>query len=438
MVEGLSSSEHETRLNGIEESLQQILGSSRFRDAAQLQSLLEFIVQNAVHGHDDQLKERIIGICVFGRKPDYETADDPIVRSRVGQLRKRLKQYYESAESRGSSFRIVIPTGTYKPTFVFLPETQEANHNRRDEELSHPIFDSDEADARTATTDPSRKRFAGRGWRAWVIAAVTCCVLLLLGWTGYRKMHVSNLDLFWSPVLESSRPILICNGTTTAFRLSRSYWNRAEPAAEPGEMEQPGIKRQVPALTEGEVWASKDLEAIPDGFMTPGDLATTLQVAVLLKSKDRSYGLRTGSNLPFVDLQSSPVILVGAFNNAWTMDLNHNLPYFFDRGGHLREQGGQHRVWVSHRSPDELAEEDYAVVARILNSKTGNPVVILAGERNCGTEAAGEFATDRGQWSQLRGVSRDALEKNNLEIVLHVSLDHCRPTSMSVEALQVW
>ena len=111
----------------ISKSLEGVLRSPQFKDALQLQSLLKYIVENSIGGHDDALKERIIGMNVFGRKPDYETADDPIVRSRVGQLRRRLEQYYASAEAAESSVQILIPNGSYRPTFVLGQGTRGAN-----------------------------------------------------------------------------------------------------------------------------------------------------------------------------------------------------------------------------------------------------------------------------------------------------------------------
>src|ERR1039457_724155 len=111
----------------IGESLEKVLRSALFKDALQLQSLLRYIVENSIQGHDDALKERIIGMNVFGRKPDYETADDPIVRSRVGQLRRRLEQYYQGREAGAAPVQIVIPHGSYRPTFVLRPGANGGN-----------------------------------------------------------------------------------------------------------------------------------------------------------------------------------------------------------------------------------------------------------------------------------------------------------------------
>jgi len=90
-----SQAETQDSAERISEALTHILHSPRFKDSPQLQSLLRYVVHEALKGNEDALKERIIGMNVFGRRPDYDTTDDPIVRSRMGLLRKRLAQYYD-------------------------------------------------------------------------------------------------------------------------------------------------------------------------------------------------------------------------------------------------------------------------------------------------------------------------------------------------------
>jgi hypothetical protein len=150
--------------------------------------------------------------------------------------------------------------------------------------------------------------------------------------------------------------------------------------------------------------------------------------------------LRSGSNLPFVDLQASPTVLIGAFSNYWVLDFARDLPFFLDRGGRIRERGGQHRVWSTPDGPDEKATDDYAIVSRLVVSKTKFPVIMISGRTSCGTEAAGEFVTetDPMQVKLLRTLSREVLEKKNLELVIHASLDDCKATSMNIVALTTW
>lgn len=434
-----NSTDHHLPTSSVEESLQKILNSPRFRDALQLQLLLKFIVENSINGHDDALKERIIGMSVFGRKADYETADDPIVRSRVGQLRKRLEQYYQSEEAMGCAVKITIPSGTYKPTFILLPQAHAENHRISDEKMPQLAATPSAEETAKSLPPPSNPRSARKSrLLVWGITGAAFCILLLFAWKQIAKLQANELDLFWKPIFGANKTVLICNGTISAFRPSANFWSKTLPQLKPGDLERPESKRTVPPLTKGEVLTSDDFTIIPDGFLTPGDLVATMSVTKLLDARHQSYSLRTGDNLPLVDLQAAPAVLIGAFNNSWTMDLTQNLPFFFDRGHNIRERGGQRRVWSSLGWPDDTAVDDYAIVARIMDSKANQPVIVLAGKRNCGTEAAAEFATDPTQLKKLHTLSRDDLERSSLELVLHVSLDHCKPTSMDVVALKTW
>src|ERR1035438_6713134 len=96
----------------IQQALSSILGSSVFRTSKQSQRLLEYLVDQTLQGHEAMLKERIVGVQVFERNADYNTGDDPIVRVRAGDLRKRLAQYY-TAEGREDDIRIDIIPGSY-------------------------------------------------------------------------------------------------------------------------------------------------------------------------------------------------------------------------------------------------------------------------------------------------------------------------------------
>jgi hypothetical protein len=120
------------------------------------------------------------------------------------------------------------------------------------------------------------------------------------------------------------------------------------------------------------------------------------------------------------------------------MDLARELPFFLDRSTRIRERRGQHRVWSTSAGPDSAITEDYAIIFRLLDSKTGGPVIAIAGLTTCGTQAAAEFATDPVQLKKLASIPRDDLERKNLEFVLRASLVNCTPTSVDIVAQQVW
>src|ERR1051325_11381666 len=101
----------------IQQLLAEILGSAPFRTSRQCQDLFRFIVEHSLAGSEDSLRERLIGIEVFGRASDYDTAEDPVVRVRAADVRKRLAQYYQSQKTDPGHWKVDIPTGSYKAQF---------------------------------------------------------------------------------------------------------------------------------------------------------------------------------------------------------------------------------------------------------------------------------------------------------------------------------
>ena len=77
---------------------------------------LRLAVERTLEGRSDELKEYLIGVEVFDRKPSYDPRVDPIVRVEARRLRAKLKQYYEG-DGRGDPLLIEFATGTYAPQF---------------------------------------------------------------------------------------------------------------------------------------------------------------------------------------------------------------------------------------------------------------------------------------------------------------------------------
>ncbi len=102
----------------VREQLDRLLRHPLFCHSKRYPGLLRFVVEQTLEGHADQLKERLIGIEVFGRAPDYDANADPVVRVTAGETRKRLAQYYYDPEHSGE-LRIELPTGAYLPQFVW-------------------------------------------------------------------------------------------------------------------------------------------------------------------------------------------------------------------------------------------------------------------------------------------------------------------------------
>jgi hypothetical protein len=98
----------------VRKELDRVLASSGFSRNERLSRFLRFIVERHLEGRDSDLKESVIAIEVFGRKPDYDPKQDSIVRSEAARLRSRLVEYFVGEGSR-DSIVIELPKGGYVP-----------------------------------------------------------------------------------------------------------------------------------------------------------------------------------------------------------------------------------------------------------------------------------------------------------------------------------
>ena len=94
-----------------------IAGSPAFGASERLRELLQHAVAESLAGRGASLKESVLGVTVFGRKPGYDSGANSIVRVEFARLRKKLQQYYET-EGAEELLRVVFPKGSYAPEFV--------------------------------------------------------------------------------------------------------------------------------------------------------------------------------------------------------------------------------------------------------------------------------------------------------------------------------
>ncbi|MGA2349898.1 MAG: tetratricopeptide repeat protein [Terracidiphilus sp.] len=100
--------------------LDEITASHAFVGSKRTQDFLHLIIEHALAGDVDALRERMIGAEMFGRPVDYDTGSDSVVRVKATEVRKRLAQYYLEADKR-PAVRIELPIGSYVPKFIFDP-----------------------------------------------------------------------------------------------------------------------------------------------------------------------------------------------------------------------------------------------------------------------------------------------------------------------------
>ena len=216
-VDVSTTSDPEERAPGEQEvrkALERVLTSNSFRSSRQSQRLLLHLVEHALAGKEDQLKERLIGIEVFGKSSDYDTGEDPIVRVRAADLRKRLAQYYVSA-GRADLLQIAVLPGSYRPAFLWsgdspvgsLPgiDATETAALLLPTEASHqPEMAESHGDAVGDLPEPTKLRFMRpdlSGRRGFWIVLMCLLLITVVSYTIRLLRPASLAPVFWAPLL---------------------------------------------------------------------------------------------------------------------------------------------------------------------------------------------------------------------------------------------
>jgi tetratricopeptide (TPR) repeat protein len=105
----------------VRQQLERVLASPGFVRNERLSGFLRYVINQHLEGRDDELKESVIGIEVFGRRLDYNPKFDPIVRTEARRLRSRLTKYFE-VEGKCDPVRIEIPKGGYAPAIRIVAQ----------------------------------------------------------------------------------------------------------------------------------------------------------------------------------------------------------------------------------------------------------------------------------------------------------------------------
>ena len=417
----------------IQEALAEILISNPFRTSKQAQELLRFIVDRTLSGHSELLKERVIGIEVFGRRPDYDTNSDPIVRARVAEVRKRLALYYQIEHEK--AVRISIPIGSFRAAFERIDRNRSqppvAPSQGPEPKLVEPATSPIPQEVVELVVSPSSKRFSARRWSIIAASAAVILIGAIQHWLPSPEIRIFNQ--FWSPILDSHQTTLIYVGGNAVYQLSPSFlaaYYRDHPRS---NTEQMGYESYIP-LPPGTKIDTRDLYPAKDTFVTIGDVAAITKIESLLVRRDRQFSIRYGGDVAYGDLRERPTILIGAHNNPWTLSVTENLRYVFDGPSGIVDRSGPRKRW----SASAGFTEDYAIVSRVLNSKTGTTVIAAAGVGYAGTEAAAEFLTNPQSISALVKSLPKGWEKRNIQVVLHTSVTNQLPGAPEVVATYCW
>jgi len=106
----------------IRAQLDRILASPEFLAPERGRRFLQYIVEETLEEHGEQLKAFAIAQAVFGRDASFDAQNDPVVRIEAGRIRRALERYYLVC-GRNDPIQITIPKGGYAPHFSSNEDT---------------------------------------------------------------------------------------------------------------------------------------------------------------------------------------------------------------------------------------------------------------------------------------------------------------------------
>jgi hypothetical protein len=411
----------------VREQLDLLVRDNAFRSSKRSVAFLKYVVEQTLNGAADQIKERTIGVEVFDRAPSYDTNLDHVVRTAATELRKRLAIYYGEEQHR-SELRIGLIPGSYIPRFT-VPLGAVATVTDLELKPEQGVVRTHVASVEIVPEPASNERNGSGGLAQrsfWPILALSIA-FLVVGTLGYSWVHrESAQDLFWKPVLETPGSVLLAVGDV--------------PNGPP-----------IPAAgTNGDL-PTPILHTSASATVPFADAVTIARVVGVLEAKGKTVLIRRESASSFSDLREGPVVLIGAFNNEWSLRLTHPLRYSLALDGdkHLiyikdvRNPSSRSWSWRTDQSTSRQGGlggpvlKDYALISRIRNSETGHVVIVIGGLYTYGTEAAGEFLTDT---HLIQAIAKAALSDaalQNLQIVLETTVTDDTPGPPKVVAVSV-
>ncbi|MGO9517674.1 MAG: tetratricopeptide repeat protein [Candidatus Korobacteraceae bacterium] len=133
----------------------------------------------ALAGEAETVKEYLIGLEVFHRRPDYDPATDPIVRAEARRLRARLAEYYGTLGEH-NPVRFALPKGTYVPVFYRNGTETPPAETEPEPQLVKPA-----AGAQDSAIVLPADRFP----RRWLAFAAVVVMALIAGGLYWKRSH---------------------------------------------------------------------------------------------------------------------------------------------------------------------------------------------------------------------------------------------------------
>jgi hypothetical protein len=369
-------SDHEKQL-----LLSQILESPEFHESKRYQELLQYLIEKSSSG--SSLKEFEIARDLFGKGMDFDPSTDPLVRSYISNLRKKLEHYYLTTENQ-YAHRVEIPKGQYLVTYV------------------------------TASNRDRAKQRALRSPYLYLAIIALLAVFMVFREFSRQAPSVSNspaapVNFIWTEFLQNeSPPILLVLGDYLFLSEKGKRYGRTflrEPRINSDE------ELRFYAQMEPEKYGAYEVSDV-----SYVGAAASLGIPTLLHALGDSsaqISIKLSSQLKWDDLENHSVVFVGSFKTLYRLDTlfsRTNIRYRL--GPNALEILDNNQGIVKTYTLDWRGgsyQRDYSVILKLSGPKN-NSMVFLTGFSEVGIMDAVRNSTDPALMSRIKNFQKTNLQ----------------------------
>jgi hypothetical protein len=383
------------------ELVQRVVNSEIFRRSPALRAFLLYITERAISGRAEELKEQSIGAEVLGRKPNYNPADDNIVRVRAHELRGRLERYFTTDGSQ-EPVVIVMPRGTYVPEFVprkavNLPDPTSTPRSPEETALTGKKEDS-EAEVEIV------ERLALWHWVAFA-AVVLAAIAASAAITRYLVLSKTAIDSlrpagpiadFWGQFFARPGEDLKVVYADTSFAL---WQDLNEKTLDLGDY----LNRKY-----YDEQGNKLFNVVMRRVTSPADMTLSVHLATLAQQFGGQENPQFARDVEAAFFHQGNVVLIGSHrSNPWVAVYEPSLNFTLDQDPHsgaplFRNRAPQAHEDAAYGIPEmydtqrteEKTYNSYGVIALLKGCGDHGLTVLVEGLNTQATQAAGDMVTD--------------------------------------------
>jgi hypothetical protein len=381
-----------SRANEVRHHVDQIVTSRAFSRSRRSCEFLQHLLDKTLAGQNDELKERMIGMQLFGRDPAYDTGEDAIVRVTATDVRRRLKRFYDDVET---NIRLDLPPGAYTIELIeqaISPEVTCPPQLPEPAEILHP---------------PATRSSV---WRRLFPVAMALVVLGLLVSVYHYRMQSAKADrLPWSAMLPRREQLKIVFSDPDIVALQGITGNKIS-------LTDYADHRYVPPQQLLD-HPSSVIERLFKGDNVPIiDADFALSVRSLLPSGPiNTYRARTLQSQDF-KTEDNFILLGSPVSDPWVALFQDRLDFYFTYDPTRREEiinnrrveHGEASVYIP-TAPGWGTGQAFAIIGLLENPNQTGHVLILAGSNSVATEAAYRLVAD------VDSIDR-VLQEHNIDI----------------------